>query len=158
MTDRTALYRLYDADGHLLYVGVTGDPATRWHGHAHDKGWWPQVALRQVEWKATREEALAAEKEAIYTERPKYNVNHRYPRVSPESEALCARVREINETLAALRPEVRRLAVREMHSGATVGQLAEWTGLSREYFRRLAREAGIERRREPTVRRLSDDG
>jgi hypothetical protein len=66
--------------------------------------------------------------------------------------------KRIIEDQAKIKDPVREMAIREMReAGATVGDLARLTGLSTEYFRRLAREAGIERRREPTVRRLTDE-
>lgn len=59
------------------------------------------------------------------------------------------------ETLADKDP-LRDMAVREMRDrSATVGDLARLTGLSDEYFRRIAREEGIERRRPPTVGKLT---
>src|SRR5436190_14951554 len=74
--ERTALYRLYDADDRLLYVGVSNDPPYRMAQHAKDKPWWPTVATQKLEWLDTREEAFDAEKLAIFTERPKYNHVH----------------------------------------------------------------------------------
>jgi predicted GIY-YIG superfamily endonuclease len=50
----TALYRLFDTDGVLLYVGITRDTEKRWRQHALKKPWWPQVAERTVEWHPTR--------------------------------------------------------------------------------------------------------
>lgn len=73
MTERTALYRLFDGTGSLLYVGITNDPETRWSYHARQKEWWPQVHERTVDWKATRTEAEAAEAEAIGRENPRWN-------------------------------------------------------------------------------------
>ncbi|MFF0139715.1 hypothetical protein ACFYRN_25085 [Streptomyces sp. NPDC005227] len=58
--------------------------------------------------------------------------------------------------LDKLRGPLRETAVREMRAGATIGDLARLTGYSNEFFRRLAREAGIERRRPPTRGRNSD--
>lgn len=74
MSDRTALYRLFDEAGSLLYVGITNDPETRWAYHARQKEWWPDVCHRTVQWKATRAEAEAAEAEAIGRENPRWNV------------------------------------------------------------------------------------
>jgi hypothetical protein len=70
----------------------------------------------------------------------------------PEDAAkMFGRYRRAVETLAEKDP-LREMAVREMRDNrATVSDLAKLTGLSDEYFRRLAREAGIERRRPPTV-------
>lgn len=70
----TALYRLYDADGALLYVGVTGDLRTRFAQHAAGKPWWPEVARKTVEWHETRIAALGAEAAAMENERPRYNI------------------------------------------------------------------------------------
>lgn len=74
--ERTALYRLYGADDRLLYVGVSNDPPNRMQQHAGDKPWWPEVARHGLEWLDTRDEALDAERLAIYTEKPKYNHTH----------------------------------------------------------------------------------
>jgi hypothetical protein len=46
--DRTALYRLYDETGQLLYVGITTYPPKRFVEHERDKPWWPQVARRRA--------------------------------------------------------------------------------------------------------------
>lgn len=73
---KTALYRLFDADGALLYIGIANDPKTRWSSHAGEKRWWGDVARKTLEWFATREEAESAEVAAIVGERPQYNVTH----------------------------------------------------------------------------------
>lgn len=70
---RTALYRFFDADGALLYVGITADIEQRWSGH-QSKPWWPDVAEKTVQWHDDRPSALVAELEAIKTEAPRYNV------------------------------------------------------------------------------------
>lgn len=70
----TALYRLYDPNGELLYVGVTGDLRTRFAQHAATKPWWSEVAKKTVTWHMTRGSALAAESAAIRTEQPHCNV------------------------------------------------------------------------------------
>lgn len=72
----TALYRLYDAAGTLLYVGITNAPERRWKQHADTKSWWSDVDRKTVEWLASRAEADIAEEEAIKTEKPLYNWRH----------------------------------------------------------------------------------
>lgn len=74
MSERAALYRLFDETDSLLYVGITNDTETRWAVHAREKTWWPDVHRREVEWKASRDEAEAAEAEAIGRETPRWNV------------------------------------------------------------------------------------
>ncbi|MEU1663602.1 GIY-YIG nuclease family protein [Streptomyces sparsogenes] len=72
----TALYRLRNQDGELLYVGITDNPERRWKDHAKDKTWWPEVASRSIEWFPNRGHALAAEGKAIRSERPRHNIQH----------------------------------------------------------------------------------
>lgn len=74
--ERTALYRLYDAEGRLLYIGIAGKPEWRWIKHAAEKSWWAEVARRDTVWFSSRKEALAREAEAIVSEEPVYNVQH----------------------------------------------------------------------------------
>lgn len=75
MAERTAIYRFFNAEGTLLYVGVTNDIAVRWKWHAKQQPWWPEVVEQRATWHPTREAALAAEGRAINTESPLYNVN-----------------------------------------------------------------------------------
>lgn len=73
---QTALYRLSDASGRLLYVGVSEVPLRRWKEHSKDKPWWPRVATLTLEWFDSRTEALGAEVDAIRSERPLHNLAH----------------------------------------------------------------------------------
>lgn len=68
--DQTSLYRYFDREGALIYVGVTSRGATRNVEHNTTKGWWQYVAHQQVEHFSTRAAALAAEKRAILAFRP----------------------------------------------------------------------------------------
>src|SRR5690242_14803913 len=73
---RTALYRLYDAEDNLLYIGIAATPEQRWSTHASNKRWWPSVAGKVVEWHPTRAGAAAAEIAAVQDENPRYNVDY----------------------------------------------------------------------------------
>lgn len=75
MRERTCVYRLYDANDVLLYVGITTDTAVRWQAHSTSK-WWPNVARKDVTWYAKRTDAEAAEIAAIKAERPAHNRAH----------------------------------------------------------------------------------
>lgn len=70
------LYRFYAADGTLLYVGITCNVSTRWTTHARKRDWWVDVASCTLEHFPDRESVLAAERSAILTERPTWNVIH----------------------------------------------------------------------------------
>ena len=71
--ERTSVYRLYSAADQLLYVGIAKRFGSRWEQHAKAQPWWDQVDHQTVGWCASREDALLAEKRAIYEERPVYN-------------------------------------------------------------------------------------
>lgn len=68
-----ALYRFYDQDGVLLYVGISVAPWARWRAHRRLKPWWRDVTTITLERYWTHE-IRDAEKIAIRTERPLYNV------------------------------------------------------------------------------------
>ncbi|MFD5064690.1 GIY-YIG nuclease family protein [Streptomyces sp. NPDC058394] len=40
---RRAEYRLFNAEGELLYVGSTVDTERRSRAHRYSKPWWPEV-------------------------------------------------------------------------------------------------------------------
>lgn len=70
------LYRFFDIDEVLLYVGITNNPARRWAKHEKDKSWWLEVTDIQLEHFNSREEVEKAEIEAIKNEKPLYNIKH----------------------------------------------------------------------------------
>lgn len=74
--ERTALYRIYDGDGLLLYIGISKDFGRRWKDEARDFSWWDEHRRMTVDWYDSRKEAEAAETAAIKTEWPRYNKVH----------------------------------------------------------------------------------
>lgn len=78
-TDRydgpTLLYRLFDTDDHLLYIGITCNPPQRWERHRSTKSWWKRVVRKEMTAYPDRSAALTAEAEAIRTERPVHNIH-----------------------------------------------------------------------------------
>lgn len=152
---RTALYRLLDQHGCLLYIGISQNPDVRWGQHSTTKPWWGEVEERRVEWHETRPLAAAAEVAAIEAEQPLWNSNHTArPTGDPDADALYENHRRNTEEARALLPAVREQAAADLKAGATVSQLAKLTGLTPEYFRRIARAEGVERLRPPTVGKL----
>lgn len=67
-----ALYRLYDADGRLLYVGQSVNPTERLGGE-HSRRFAGILARIDITWHSNITEALAAEKLAIGNEAPTHN-------------------------------------------------------------------------------------
>lgn len=76
MTVTHFLYRLYDRDGDLLYIGVSKDPWRRFRGHRRTSPWIRKARRGRIQVFPTIDAALAAEREAIRTERPRFNVVH----------------------------------------------------------------------------------
>lgn len=72
-----AVYRLYAADGTLLYVGSSNDPRGRWSVLSGVNWWWEQVERKEVTWYATKAEARGAEAQAVLSESPVHNVRLR---------------------------------------------------------------------------------
>lgn len=79
-----ALYRFFDATGALLYVGITNNPARRFMQHGVDREWWHEVETIRMQRFDDRESVLAAEREAIKAERPRYNILHAGPPTTSE--------------------------------------------------------------------------
>jgi predicted GIY-YIG superfamily endonuclease len=76
---RTALYRLYDADDVLLYVGISSEPKQRLKKHKWTQRWGGLIARQAVEWFDTWAAAEDAEEEAVKAERPIHNGTHNHP-------------------------------------------------------------------------------
>ncbi len=72
----TALYRRFDEDDVLLYVGISDQLMERSAWHERHSAWVPFVVRRTTEWYASRSEAEAAETAAIKAEQPLFNRQH----------------------------------------------------------------------------------
>lgn len=70
------LYRFFDEDGKLLYVGRTMDPAKRLAKHRLLKPFWLHTARIEMQRYSDAAALAAAETEAIRSEEPLYNVHH----------------------------------------------------------------------------------
>lgn len=74
---RWYLYRLFDIDGRLLYVGITINPAKRIRSHQTGK-WWGSLIqrtdIRRLPEGTGRVGAESIERKVIGAERPEHNV------------------------------------------------------------------------------------
>lgn len=68
------LYRMYDADDRLLYVGMTINPHLRLKQHRVQQSWWGDVNSITLTHFDTRAALADAERLAIVNERPRWNV------------------------------------------------------------------------------------
>jgi len=71
---KTALYRHFDADHQLLYVGISLSAVARLAAHKQTAHWFTDIARVEVQWLDSREDALAAEAAAITAENPRWNL------------------------------------------------------------------------------------
>lgn len=69
-----AVYRLRDAENHLLYVGMSESVFVRLEQHVKRQRWWPKVDHAEIEWFASYAEMVDAELHAIRTEAPMHNI------------------------------------------------------------------------------------
>lgn len=141
----TTLYRLYDHEGELLYVGITCRGPARFADHAIEQGWWPEVAATTQAHYPNRADAAAAEAEAIRTEHPRYNVvftdrrrRHSGPAFStlPDEtiQALrdaAAAVDEAQSQLSEVLAKRDALVCEAYATGATTRELGQIAGVSR---------------------------
>lgn len=68
-----AVYRCFDSDGALLYIGSSGCVAVRLATHRSSTPWWPDVDRVEVEAHDDVLSARRAEARAIATEQPRLN-------------------------------------------------------------------------------------
>jgi predicted GIY-YIG superfamily endonuclease len=139
----TTLYRLYDSDGRLLYVGTSVDAQGRWEQHAREKLWWSSVARATVDWHPDRTSAMAAERAAIRSESPLHNDKatageavfpYQGNRGPTPQTALRRAATEQRASLDRLAVAINRAAL----GGLSVPQIANAAGLNEDDVLRLA--------------------
>ncbi|MFE9448308.1 GIY-YIG nuclease family protein [Streptomyces sp. NPDC006739] len=153
-TGRTALYRAFDADGALLYVGITDSPTVRFKQHQTTAEWWPLMVLREVEWLNTRSEAEQTEAKAIKAEAPKFNRSTGH---GPEYEPLALPsdvasfvpsaktrrdIRRHRKSLAAAELRLEQSVRDGRAAGLSYYDLARLSGLSDKQVRRITSTLG----------------
>jgi hypothetical protein len=74
---RCALYRHYDRDRRLRYVGISVHPVRRLRQHELGAHWYGSIAHIEIEWFDTRTETEAAKTAAILAENPLHNIARR---------------------------------------------------------------------------------
>lgn len=123
--ERGYVYRFYDGDGGLLYVGITRDMSQRFAAHRRDAPWWSDVATVTVEVTAGMVEAEYAEAVAILSERPAHNRSRpSVERGRSRVESNGVDVRRLVAAVEGLRTERDALFVRAVLAEATAAQMA----------------------------------
>src|SRR5438128_154985 len=93
---RAVVYRCFDGDGVLLYIGSSRNVERRMETHARTSFWRAHVARVRIQIAPDVFTARQIEAEAIRTENPRFNIHHRKPR-SQWSE------QDFRDVIAALR-------------------------------------------------------
>lgn len=76
----TSLYRHFDKDKNLLYIGISLNTLNRLGQHRRNAHWFKSISAVTIEHFTTRSEALHAETSAIQQENPLHNIkNKRHP-------------------------------------------------------------------------------
>jgi hypothetical protein len=76
VSDATDLYRYFDAEQRLLYVGISFSALNRAIQHKSSAKWWSEQRTMTRETHPTRSAAEEAERRAIATEKPIHNIVH----------------------------------------------------------------------------------
>jgi excisionase family DNA binding protein len=149
---QTQLYRHFNRDGELLYVGISLNALGRLEQHGVVSLWFDEIHRVEIETFASRSAALAAEREAIKSEKPRHNVQHKVverrqidPTESRVNESrydlfvrVCKPVYTIEEVAAVL--EVRKHTVESLISSGELGHIELPT--SRQGWRPRVRVTG----------------
>jgi excinuclease UvrABC nuclease subunit len=101
---KTQLYRHFDAEKKLLYVGISLSTFARLSQHKDHSPWFEQVMTVEIEHFETREEAMAAERKAIKMENPQFNIAMKktLAEIAKEEKVLFAETRRVLEESAKL--------------------------------------------------------
>lgn len=73
--ERYYLYRFFDEDESLLYVGLSINAYNRFKAHRHQSYWFKDATTVKFEFYPDLETVRRAETTAIRTERPRHNVS-----------------------------------------------------------------------------------
>jgi hypothetical protein len=104
------LYRHFDADGNLLYVGASLRSMARLSEHS-SAPWFASITRVTVERFNTRDDALRAERQAIAQENPRHNIKHQQLALS----------RSRGMTATEYRSALKQLGLTQVGAGKLLG-------------------------------------
>jgi len=133
------LYRFYDKDMTLLYVGITQRGSNRFDEHSSDQLWWQYSDTVQLEHFDTREQVSRAEKRAIKNESPVFNVQHSRRRDVLLNDYLSKRIREEYEDTAPIATNPPAAAPADFVPNYLIPKIPPplWLGMTLEEFAAL---------------------
>lgn len=136
MTYGHCVYRLRDVEDELLYIGSTDYLKGRIWSHRRKQSWGYEIHRVTSEPYGSRESAREAERQAIETEKPRYNRNHNYFAVKtprngvPAAPELLARIGQLKDNLSHA-PRLHDYIVELHQLGVGTTELARLAGMAR---------------------------
>lgn len=106
---RAVLYRYYDNNSYLLYVGIAWDEPIRRNDHLSGDIWGPDIQTITVTYFANRETASVMERNAVRAEKPLWNTN--YNRAPGEPKRQSQRPVPLLTIYSDLTPDAQAVAV-----------------------------------------------
>ncbi len=149
-SERTALYRLFDWTGVLLYVGISNNPESRFRQHRTQKSWWAQVDGISFEWFESRYKPSLADSQAISTESPRHNIHQTDPwRARQRADALAVSPeKRRNRSVGLKARHVQVQTFRDLTAkGVPENEAKEQARLARERYIEAARLASADSQR-----------
>jgi hypothetical protein len=148
-TDSASVYELFDHAGQCIYVGATRNVGDRFSQHSKTQPWWGDVDPKRtiVTFYTDSWAAREAERELIRERQPSHNrggvtSGHiPYPARRPEGVVpeWTPHVLEVLRKRDAARIALRESVLTAAHNGASVRELAAFTGLSTNTISRWKR-------------------
>ena len=149
---QTALYRMFDGSGQLLYVGISVNIGSRFDNHGRDKEWWHEVRTITVTPLPDRVDAVAAERRAVSLEQPLYNERLKKEVTKPLNPKRRPRTgKSLTRTQAAVQATAAEEALGAANRIQKAREIRESSGLSRK---ELAKRAGMS---PETLKRIESD-
>lgn len=109
------VYKHFDADGEVIYVGQSCNPMVRTARHQGSAEWFPQVRNIEIMSFASKGEACRVEAELIKDLKPRFNVEHLLPRGLQAIENRRAELGTNHMRLRALLiPEIKAIGMKRL--------------------------------------------
>lgn len=133
MVEQTSVYKYFDANGVLIYVGITSAGLERNRQHNSSKEWWPFVSSQDVEHFDARSNALIREEGLIKKHCPPFNTQHN-PQQDEIKAAYLALVNlpPVSDIAQWLNKQRKRIDLKP-HLLDESKQLAVWMSSARDY-------------------------
>jgi DNA-binding XRE family transcriptional regulator len=152
LATKYTVYRLYDANDELLYVGCTKHITPRLEKHSK-REWWYEVARIEETSFDDPAEAADAEEHFYFTEAPRYNGKRHSRYRAPRGWKSQGEQR--TKTPSAFGVDGAKIRRLRLHTGVTQIELAERAGVGHMTISRIER-GEIEEPRISTLRKLAD--